>query len=730
MSLTDLLLSLVVLAPMGALGSAILWRARLGLDPLEWVAYGVPLGWVSSSLVLYGLSCLDGRLTEPSVLVMLGVIVIATVAVVLSQRSLQTSIPGAPVDAGWRPIGRPTSSAPVTRPEALARHGSRPLWNSVGALSGQDLTRAASRVLAGIRARISWLPVITFGSISAVWVRFWLNAVWYRADSGLTVSSSHFTLDWSMHLGDLASLVYGDNLPMQAPRFADQLYGYHFLATFTAAAITEVGVPPGYALAAHSMIGMLFCLLATYAFARRVLRRTGAAVLATLLFYLGGSFGWLLTVRQFNETGDLWDTVRYHAWGFGVYDRDGSFAWNQVLSYPITAQRAFIYGIPLMLVIVTLLWLGLRNGRYRPFIAAALITGTLPYANGSVILLIPLMVPFLAILFPIRRLSRSTFTWVRAYPVRQWLTFGLIALVLVVPQVYVQQGADASGLEIRWSPGWNLSTPTASGRDPWWWYASKNYGFLLLLIPLAFLLRRVLPSDARRLLLAAMPLFVIAQLVTFQPLEGDNAKLVMLWYVFGAIAAAAALTECWRRARSALLRVALTGIVASMLLTGVLIHVEFIAQSGRIGLARTDELAVGERVRERTSPHARFAAGQWFSNPVLMIGGRSLLVGNYWHVALHGYDARTREAALGEIMRYGPDAEREMVHWDVDYVAISPPEVQTYGADLEAYRARYPLVIEVGEFEIFAVSPEAIARARMQGVPDPADAMSLTGHAP
>ncbi len=753
MTFVDVLLSLVVLVPMGALGVALLWRARLGLDPLEWVAYGVPLGWVVSSLVLLGVSSLLGRLSE--LVIAAGLM---TIVVVLAWlwgtapigRSPRTG-PNRSIDdkvSGTRrgTLGDPSavqatdviigSAAILTHPAAMtladrsfrqlpAELGRPPAQrgalSQIGELSGSAIGGSVVRALGHVRDHFSPLPVVVFGVIFLIWGQFWRYAVTYTPD--LSVSTTHLFADWPLHLGDVASMVYGDNFPMDAPRFAGSPYGYHYLATFTAAMITKLGVLPGYALALHSLLGMIFCLLALYAFARRLLRRTGVAVLGTLIFFLGGSFAWLLTVQKFNASGELWNTLRYEAWDFGGYDRDGLFAWNQVLSYPILAQRAFIYGIPLYLLILTLLWLGLRRNDRRLFIAAALITGMLPYANGSVTLALPMILPFLAILFPVRRLGRTPLSWIRAYPFVSWFVYGFIAIVLVLPQVYLQQGSDASGLKLHWAPGWNLRTGTDVGVDPWWWYAVKNFSYLLVLIPLGFLLRNALTSASRRLLLAIMPLFPIAQLVTFQPLQGDNAKLVALWYLAGTLVAAAAIAELWRKSRSAVPRVFLVGITTSLLLTGILIHIELIAQDGRIGLSRADEIAVGERVRNEASPHAIFAVGQWHTNPVLMIGGRSILVGWGLHVWPHGYDATDREVALREIMQYGADAEADIAQYGVDYVAITPAEVEDYDANPDAYAANYPLVIEEGEFQIFAVSPEAIALARSQGIAIPGDSL-------
>jgi hypothetical protein len=727
MSITDVLTALVVLVPMGLLGSTVLWRAQLRLDPLEIVAYGVPIGWMGTSLVLLGATTLIGRIVIPVIVAGLTLALVSTWAL-WATRPRPARVTGA--GAGPSAVV-PAVAGEGTRPPSglagFADVGHMPhvrlpavrMPASWSDLTGDLLARRVAAILTGTRDRVSPLPLLVLGTIFLVWSDFWTHVISYEPELTFAFDSSHFTADWPLHLGDVASMVYGDNFPMLAPRFAGEVYSYHYLATFTAALTTKLGVLPGYALAIHSWFGMGFCLLALYAFARRVLRHSPTAVLATALFYLGGSFAWLLTVRAFNGSGSLWDTLRHHAWDFPGYDNAEQFAWNQVLGYQIIAQRSFLYGIAPFLLILTLLWLGLRHDSRRHFVAAAVVTGMLPYANGSVTLVLPLILPFLALLFPRRAPGRSVVSWWRAYPVASWVTYGVIALALVGPQVLAQQGSGASGLQVRWNPGFDLGIRPADGDDPWWWYALKNFGFLLLLVPAGLSRRDALTSEARRLLLAVMPLFVLAQLFTFQPLTDDNAKVVILWYLAGAVAAAAGLASLWRRARSAALRTVLVVVTTAVLLNGILIHVEFLARNSVVGVSRADELVVGQRVRDETFPHAFFLTGQWNTNPVLMIGGRSILLG--WNIQVYplGYDAAEREQAVAEIFRLGPDTTELIDRYGIDYVAISSVEIRYNGADLDGFAARYPLAIEEGDFHIFAVSAEAIALVRANGVPTP-----------
>ena len=125
----------------------------------------------------------------------------------------------------------------------------------------------------------------------------------------------------------------------------------------TSAALVKVGLTPFAALCVPSWLGWVWIAVALYAFARRVLRQTVPAVIAMLLFVLGGNLSWILTVRQFNQDGDLGDTLRNHA-----YNWDGEL--QQVFGYSnfnfywvfFLAQRSYLYGLPMFLLILALLF--------------------------------------------------------------------------------------------------------------------------------------------------------------------------------------------------------------------------------------------------------------------------------------------------------------------------------------------------------------------------------------
>src|SRR5262245_7410836 len=149
----SVLASLALLAAMSALGIALLVRFGQHLRPLEWFAYGAPLGMVIGTLALVPISTLFGFQVGGVVAVGIGC---AVLAAVLLRRS-----------------------PPIPRPD--------------------------------IR-RPSWLPTIVIGAFAVRWAFFWRDAITTGPD-GMFAGHINLWGDWPVHFGIVSSFVYGANFP-------------------------------------------------------------------------------------------------------------------------------------------------------------------------------------------------------------------------------------------------------------------------------------------------------------------------------------------------------------------------------------------------------------------------------------------------------------------------------------------------------------------------------------
>lgn len=355
----------------------------------------------------------------------------------------------------------------------------------------------------------------------------------------------------------------------------------------------------------------------------------------------------------------------------------------------IAPQRAYLYGLPLALLIFTLLLQAVSSNARRPFIVAGVMAGLLPFAHLSTLLALAVITPWIFLLFP---------SW-------RWLWFFAAWVALAVPQLYLQQGGDAGAVAaMRVQLGW------MAAHDGWGWFWLKNLGAFLPLLVIALFRDRLLPAPHRRFLLGFMPAFVIANVVVFQPWDWDNTKVLVVWYLGASIFVAVLLASLWRAYRNAVTRASIGALVASMILSGIMVNANQLLGRDRNLMASPEALALAKAVRSSTRPDALFLTGLQHNNPIPMLAGRHVVMGYPGWLWSQGYAYQSREADLRAMFGLAPGADTLLRRYGVDFVVIGPGEREQLGADTAAYEARYPLVLRIGATEVFAAGTSAASR--------------------
>jgi hypothetical protein len=607
---------------MGWTGTELLRKTDTGLSSLELFAYGAPLGVVLSSLAILVLAGLFG----------LSATLVWTVAI------------GSVV--------------------AVALGCGRPNWRSWVIPFN----------------RVSLFAVVVFAAFVVRWILLFRSTLTLEPD-GLWAGHRNIWGDWAQHLGDVTSFAYGDNFPPTHPRLAGLPFAYHYLTSVTVAAMVALGMSPIAALPLHSLVFTILLALGVYAFARRLTGGSVPAALTVVLFLLGGGLGWTLTLKAMLQSHNVWGTLMQQPWDATVQEA-ANFRWLNVFFSLICPQRSFLYGLPIGLLVLTLLLIAVGQRRLHGFLVAGVVAGLLPFAHLGTLLSLALITPFLFLFFP----SRG------------WIAFFATWLAVAVPQLWIQQGGGpgAAGA-IRFHPGW------VDGPDAWWWFWLKNLGAFIPLLGIALFDRQLFSRNAVRMLWAFLPVFVVANLVAFQPWDWDNSKVLAYWFLAACILVSAALTKMWREFATAPFRLFLIATVLSMTLSGFLENLEQLLARDRHRLATREELGLAETVRRDTDPHAIFAAGLQHNHPIPMLSGRKVLMGFPGWMWSQGADTKQRELDLRAILTLSPTAKDLMARYGVDFVVIGPNEKEEMGADLPGYRRAFPTAATTDNYDVFDV---------------------------
>lgn len=533
--------------------------------------------------------------------------------------------------------------------------------------------------LVRVRERHGTWVVVIMAAIVARLVLMWSGMLSVEPE-GLFAGHVYVWGDWSVHLGDTTSFAFGDNFPPTHPRLAGAPLAYHYLISLTAAGMVAVGMDPIAALPLQSFLFSVVLVVAIYAFGLRISGDRSVAIVGLMLFLLGGSLGWVLLFDP--AGGGPLNALATNPWDFEA-QQEANFWWFNPYFALIMSQRAALYGIPLVLLVLTILLIAVRTTGWRPYALAGGIAGLLPLAHLGSFAALGLVTPFMALLFPRRG----------------WIGFFAVWMVVGGAFLFGVQGGEArSSSGLRWDPGW------LTGDDPWPWFWVKNLGLYLPLGAVGLLTRGLLPSDGRRVLLAFMPIFVVANTFILSVFRWDNSKVLLFFFLALALLAAAAVVAVWRLQRDLFSRGLVVLAVATMIGSGLLANYGQLAGFDRTQMNRTVDLELAAWAREETDPHAVFAVGLEHTDPIPMLAGRRVITSYAPWLRSIGLDPSRQEADLRAIMALDSNAQDLIERYDVDYVAIGPWEERELGADAAGFAERYPIVFENDEYRVFAVS--------------------------
>lgn len=563
------------------------------------------------------------------------------------------------------------------------------LWS----IAGLRRAGGAPRLhLAGGRARLrlpfrrapSLRPFALVSLLAAVVATRTLSLAYQTTSTGIRVGNLANYGDWSAHLAYAGSFAFGDNRGLDSPLAAGSPLRYHFLANFFASPFTVTGATMPQALTLTSwVLAIAFTPLLLCA----VLRLTGSrvtSIVTLLLFTLSGGVGAWYYARDVRDQG--WQAVTIIP---RTYARmpDQSIWLDNTISVSLYAQRSTLLGLCLGLSALILLLAARVTWARGGFLAAGVLVGVTGIAHVHM-LATGLALGGLAWLFDRRR---------------EWWWFLGPAAVIGLPMAWAIAPPTS---EMRWLVGWMA----AEDQQAWPLFWLRNAG---LFAPL-FLLVALLGGARQRLLRLSTPLwlwFIAANLISFHPWSGNNAKFILFWQLAGCIVLADAGRRAWFATRHSsvrrwTIRAAVAVLGLTLVATGGIDTVRGMQRSTAIDWVSADEVEVADWLRANAEPGDVLVYGASNTSAVAALGGVPAVSGYPgWTADLGLADWDTRVLDSGAILSGAPTAAELVEAYGVDWVAIGPWERSEYEASDEYWAAHGALVAQEGEYRLYQVSP-------------------------
>lgn len=350
-------------------------------------------------------------------------------------------------------------------------------------------------------------------------------------DAGVHGGQSTFG-DLAMHLGFISSIAEQGTFPPTYNIMAGQPVHYPFLCETPASTLLQLGATLRQATLLSALYAYVLVVVGVYFFFRKWLKGRNPATLATALFFFASGLGFLYFF-QFSDTspstlqvalGEKSIGTNLKNWLDGMYVTPTNLSalglrWVNPIADMLIPQRATLFGWAFLFPCLHLLlgWVFERESKNA--FPLGILAGGMPLIHThSFLALGVISAAYLAVdaidMYRNKDLPR----------LRGWVVYGGVALILAAPQLLFftfRQASDSNMVRLHWN--W------ANDIDPYLWFYVKNLGWLAILAIPAFL---CLGKRYRKITIGPLALWLLAEVVVFQPNLYDNNKLLFVSYAF------------------------------------------------------------------------------------------------------------------------------------------------------------------------------------------------------
>lgn len=567
-----------------------------------------------------------------------------------------------------------------------------------------DWAKAKGKLQGGGGKRIKSVGYYAF-FVLLFWF-FFDQAMYTRAD-GIYTGGSNNLGDLPFHLGAIFGFTDGNNFPPQNPSWAGARFSYPFIADFLTACFVRLGVSVQDAMFWQNFSWALSLLVILERFAAKVTGSKLAGRIAPALLVFSGGLGFVWFFKDYWESGQsivnfIWHLPKDYTIG-------DHFRWGNSMVVLFITQRSLLLGMPLAVLVLGYLWkVFATESPEEDEAAPSLLNSSTPLLLGLLAGMLPLIhLHSLAALFVV-----TGFLFVmQPAKWKTWIMFGVGVAVIAIPELLWSMSGSASETAkfFEWHFGWDKRD------DNVLWFWVKNTGIVIPVVIAGIWVyltqSRKDAKDAKAedqgpktqyLLLFYLPfvaLFIISNAAKLAPWEWDNIKVLIYWFV-GSIPLIA-LAIAWTWEQTGLAKVVAAACFVVLTLGGALDVWRTASGQIKTRVFEREAMQVAAGIKQKTEPNALFLNAPTYNSAVVLSGRRSLMRYS-GHLSSHGIDYLPREDDVKRIYEGGGVADILMRKYNIEYVLISPEEINSMNANEDFFR-KYPVIAEAGPYRVYKI---------------------------
>lgn len=554
--------------------------------------------------------------------------------------------------------------------------------------------------------------------------------------------------DMNMHLGFITSIAKQGTFPPDYSIMPGERLCYPFLCDSISSSLYVFGCSLRLAYCLPMAFAFMQVLGGFYAFAHQWLKDKAKSVLAFVLFFLNGGFGFLYFINVIGDGGHTISEIFTEFYHTPTNFVDYNVRWVNVIADMLLPQRATLFGWSILFTILFILWrahfeeqknyfwfVGVLAGglvmiHTHSFLglgivcavwllfhmaklcniksvlskdkailvrAAILITGILIMSvlraydmKNDVDISIWFMIGIGGICLYVLAIAYMAVKLLKNKKageiLKTWGVFLLVVLPLALTQLFIWTFNQATGDNfVRGQLNW------ANIDDPYMVFYIKNIGLVLLFILAALVVSK---KKYFNLAMCGVGIWFIAEFLGFQPNPYDNNKLLYVGFIFLLIPAASLMVDLYRKIKPRVVAIVLSVVVIFVCtVSGVLtLGREYVSEYQLYG---TEYLDAVDYINSSDIPaDAVILTNNNHNNAIASLTGRNIVVGTSTFLYYHGFDINERASDIRNMFENPAESADLFEKYGVEYVVIGSYERANYSVDNEWFYRNGSILLE------------------------------------
>ena len=511
--------------------------------------------------------------------------------------------------------------------------------------------------------------------------------------------------DLCLHLG-IATSLRGATYPPDYSLLPGTLLGYPFLGDSMVTTMLLFGSDLTGAFVVTGTLMMLLVFTGFVMLCWEVTHSRAATVIATALMFLNGGLGFLYALDGIGRDATAFKDIFTGFYLTPTNQPALNLRWVNVICDMMIPQRTLLAGWMALLPALWLLVNAVRGRQFRTFALLGVWAGAMPMIHTHSFLGLGLISAGVMAYCMVSAPRQERFN-----TLLRFLLYGGIAVVLALPQLLTWSVPQTvNGGALRFCFNWVNNQGDGRLIDGYCWFWIKNVGLIwLMMVPAALNgPRRPRDTDAppmqgdltRMLGLGALCIYIVAELIQFQPNIYDNNKLFYVAYMVMLPAIGLYLTAIWNR---------LKGLRGRTLLAVVFMFTALL--SGSLSIAREilsdyqlfsrESVAAAAYIEENAPRDAVVLTGEQHNNAVAALTGRDIVCGTGSYLYFHGIDYSTQLQDERTMLEAPGENTALLDQYDISYIYLSSYERSDFDVDEAWFALHCDLVFSEGDITIY-----------------------------